>query len=142
MADRPLLIVSTLTDADGIFVFRIADDDGRLELLRQNPDISNPFFIDIHPNGQVLYSITDPGGEQLVSALAFDHANGALELLNQQATQGDYPCYVEVDSTGRAVVVANYGGGSVISYSLTDDGALGKAESFFQHEGSSVNEER
>ena len=142
MADQSLLIVSTLTDADGIFVFKIADGDGRLELVRQTPDISNPFFIGIHPNGQLLYSITDPGGEQLVSALAFDRDSGALELINQQPTQGGYPCYVEVDPTGRAVVVANYNGGSVISYPLTAEGALGEAGSFFQHEGSSVDESR
>ena len=142
MADDPLLIVSSLTDTDGISVFRIADVDGRLELLRQTPGISNPFFVDIHPNGQVLYSITDPGGEQLVSALAFDRDSGALELINQQPTQGGYPCYVAVDPTGRAVLVANYEGGSVISYPLTEGGALGKAGSFFQHEGCSVNEDR
>ena len=142
MANEPLLIVSSLTDTDGISVFTIADADGRLELLRQTPGISNPFFIGMHPNGQVVYSITDPGGEQLVSALAFDRGSGALELINQQPTQGGYPCYVEADPTGRGVLVANYNGGSVISYPLTDSGALGKAASFFQHEGSSVNENR
>lgn len=142
MADQPLLIVSSLTDADGISVFKIADGDGRLELLKQTPGISNPFFIAIHPNGQVLYSITDPGGEQLVSALTFDRDSGALELINQQPTQGGYPCYVEVDPTGRAAVVANYNGGSVISYPLAASGALGEAGSFFQHEGSSINEDR
>jgi 6-phosphogluconolactonase len=142
MADESLLIVSTLTDADGIFVFKIIDGDGRLELLRQSPDISNPFFIGMHPNGQVLYSITDPGGEQLVSALALDRDTGALTLINQQPTQGGYPCYVEVDPSGRAVIVANYEGGSVISYPLADNGALGEVGAFFQHGGSSVNEDR
>ena len=139
---EPLLIVSTLTDTDGIFVFRVADGEGRLELVRQTPDISNPFFIDLHPNGQVLYSITDPGGAQLVSALSFDRDSGALELINQQPTQGGYPCYVAVDPSGRCVLVANYNGGSVISYPLEADGSLGEAGSFFQHEGSSVDPER
>ena len=124
MATEPLLIVSTQTDAEGIFVFRITDGDGGLELVRQTPDISNPFFID------------------LVSALSFDRDSGALELINQQPTLGGYPCYVAVDPSGRAAVVANYSGGSVISYPLGADGALGKAGSFFQHEGSSVDEER
>jgi 6-phosphogluconolactonase len=142
MAGERLLIVSTLTDTDGIFVFRIADDDGRLELVKQTPDISNPFYIDLHPNGNVLYSITDPAGEHLVSALSFDRDSGALELINQQSTQGDYPCYVAVDPTGRSVLVANYMGGSVISYPIGPDGALGKAGSFHQHEGSSVDESR
>ena len=138
----PLLIVSTLTDADGIFVYQIADADGRLELVRQTPGISNPFFIDLHPNGQVLYSITDPGGEQLVSALSFDRDSGALDLINQQPTRGGYPCYVAVDPSGRTAIVANYNGGSVISYPLNADGALGEAGSFFQHVGSSVDDSR
>ena len=142
MADTPLLIVSTQTDSDGIFVFKIADADGRLELMRQTPDITSPFFIDMHPNGKVLYSITDPGAGELVSALAFDRSSGSLELINQQSTQGGYPCYVEVDPSGRTVVVANYNGGSVISYPLKGDGALGEAASFHQHVGNSVDESR
>ncbi len=142
MADIPLLIVSTQTETDGIFVFKIADGNGSLELLRQTPDIKEPFFIDMHPNGEVLYSIVDPGGKGLVAAWAFDRDSGSLELINQQPTQGGYPCYVEVDPSGRAVVVANYMGGSVISYPLTDSGALGDAGSFHQHVGSSVDEIR
>ena len=60
MADAPLLIVSTQTESDGIFVFEIADGDGRLKLVRQTPDIKDAFFVDMHPNGEVLYSIKDP----------------------------------------------------------------------------------
>lgn len=140
MADAPLLIVSTLTEQDGIFVYRIADDEGRLELLQQNRDVKEPFYIALHPQGELLYSITDPGGDQLVSALSFDRSTGVLELINQQPTQGGYPCYVEVDPSGRAVVVANYNGGSVISYPIGADGALGTAGSFYQHVGSSILE--
>ena len=142
MSDTPFLIVSTLTSTDGIFVFKITNSDGQLELLHQTPNISNPFFIAMHPNGQVLYSITDPDGSQLVSALAFDRTHGTLQLINQQPTQGGYPCYVAVDPTGQTVVVANYMGGSVIAYPLTANAALGTASSFFQHQGNSINEQR
>ena len=142
MANDRLLIVSSLTDADGISVFKIIDDAGSLELIKQTRDINNPFYIGLHPNGKVLYSIADPGGEQLVAAFKFDRDTGALDLINQQPTQGGYPCYVEADPTGRAVIVANYNGGSVISYPINEDGSLGEAGSFFQHEGSSINEDR
>ena len=43
MPDAPLLIVSSLTDAVGIAVFGVADGDGRLELVRETPGISNPY---------------------------------------------------------------------------------------------------
>ena len=142
MADAPLLIVSTQTESDGIFVFEIADGDGRLKLVRQTPDIKDAFFVDMHPNGEVLYSIKDPGGKELVAALAFDRKTGSLEPINEQTTQGGYPCYVEVDPSGRAVLAANYNGGSVISFPVNEDGSLGEATSFHQHVGTSVLEDR
>ena len=138
MAADQLFIVSTLTDSDGIFVYRIADGDGHLELVRQYQEISKPFFIDLHPNGRVLYSTCDPGN---IAAFSLDRSDGGLELINKQPSQGG-PCYVEVDPSGRMVVAANYTGGSVISYPLEKDGALGKAGSFVQHVGSSVHERR
>ena len=142
MAADPLFIVSTLTDSEGIFVYRIADGDGRLELVRQYREIVHPFFIDLHPNGRVLYSVSDPNGDADVAAFSLDRSSGELELINKQPTQGEYPCYVRVDPSGRMVVAASYSGGSVISYPLETDGALGKAGSFVQHVGSSVDESR
>ena len=138
MASDQLLIVSSLTDSEGIFVYRLADGNGHLELIRQNQGISNPFFIDLHPNGRLLYSISAPGN---VAAFTLDRSGGGLELINEQPTGGG-PCYVEVDPSGRMVVAANYTGGSVISYPLEKDGALGEAGSFVQHTGTSVHERR
>lgn len=143
MTDAPLLIVSTLTADEGIFVYRIADADGSLDLVAQTArDIKEPFFIDLHPQGEVVYAITDPGGAARVTALRLDRASGEMTAMNSQSTQGDYPCYVEVDPSGRAVVAANYQGGNVSSYPLNDDGSLGAPASFVQHEGSSINERR
>jgi len=142
MAEDQLFIVSTLTDSDGIFVYRITDEDGHLELVRQYTKISNPFFIHLHPNGRVLYSISDPDNEQMVEALSLDRSTGELTPINKQPTQGGYPCYVAVDPSGRMVVAANYKGGNVISYPIEKDGALGPAGSLIQHAGHSVEPRR
>ena len=82
---EPLLIVSSLAEDDGIYVFRIADADGRLELVRQNNVAKQPFYFDVHPRGDLLYAIHDPGEERLVSAMHFDRDSGTLELINQQS---------------------------------------------------------
>jgi 6-phosphogluconolactonase len=143
MADNQRLIVSTLTDDEGIFVYRIADADGRLEQVAQTARfISNPFYIDLHPNGNVLYAITDPGGERLVSALSLDRTSGEMTLMNQQPTGGGFPCYVAAEASGRAAVVANYEGGSVSCFPLNADGTLAEAGSFVQHVGCSIDESR
>ena len=47
-----------------------------------------------------------------------------------------------VDRAGKNVLVANYGGGSVACLPIKEDGSLGEATSFIQHEGSGPNPKR
>jgi 6-phosphogluconolactonase len=47
-----------------------------------------------------------------------------------------------VDPSGKWLIVANYGGGSVAEYPVRDDGSLGASSAFVQHSGSSVNRQR
>jgi 6-phosphogluconolactonase len=47
-----------------------------------------------------------------------------------------------VDATGKTLLVANYGGGSIAALPIHADGSLGEATSFIQHTGSSVNTNR
>ncbi|HSH17117.1 MAG TPA: lactonase family protein, partial [Verrucomicrobiae bacterium] len=65
-----------------------------------------------------------------------------LTLLNHAPTAGGAPCHLTLGSQGRAVLVANYSGGSIISYRLEADGRIGSRASFIQHTGSSVNQRR
>jgi 6-phosphogluconolactonase len=47
-----------------------------------------------------------------------------------------------VDQTGKWLVAANYGGGSVSAFPIKSDGSLGEATGFVQHAGASVNQQR
>ncbi len=67
---------------------------------------------------------------------------GELKLLNRQSAEGTAACYLDVDKTGKAVLVANYSSGSVASLPIKADGSLGEKAAFFQHKGSSVNPQR
>jgi len=49
---------------------------------------------------------------------------------------------VVVDATGKCVLTANYGGGSIAALPIKDDGSVGQATAFIQHTGSSVNKKR
>ena len=62
--------------------------------------------------------------------------------MNRQSALGTATCYVDIDATGKTVVVANYATGSVASFPVRADGSLGEAASFVQHQGSSVNRQR
>jgi 6-phosphogluconolactonase len=84
------------------------------------------------------------GGSQggAVAAFKIHPENGALTLLNQVSSGGAGPCHLNVDRTGRHVLVANYGGGSVAVLPLREDGSLGAATALIRHTGSSVNPQR
>lgn len=107
----------------------------------------NPSFLALHPTGKFMYSVGEievAGGQKTggVNAFAVDAASGQLSLLNQQPSEGAGPCHLVVDATGKAVLVANYGGGSVASLPIGPDGKLGQAASAIQHKGQSVDPQR
>ena len=67
--------------------------------------------------------------------------NGKLKKISEQPTGGDNPCYVSLDKTGQVLLVANYRGGNIASYGISETGMIGKGN-FIKHEGSSVHPKR
>ena len=147
--DNVLVYVGTYTQGKsrGIYVDRLDLGSGSLSPVGSVSGVSNPSFLAIHPNGRFVYAVnetTESGGKKAgaVSAFAIDSATGQLTELNHQSSEGAGPCYIVVDRSGKNVLVANYGGGSVAVLPIHDDGRVGKATAFVQHHGSSVNAER
>ena len=99
----------------------------------------NPSYVAVHPSGAFLYAVNevgDYGGESSGSLTAYRvEASGALTQIGRVSSHGAGPCYVSVDRTGRFAFLANYGGGSIASYRIADDGTLGAGASI-QHSGS------
>ena len=148
-AEDPLVFISAFKPGDdgAIYAYRIDVATGRLTRSHRNADVEHPFFLALSPGQKTLYSIHAPGqfgGKQVeqVAAYKIDGDTGRLDLLNRQSARGSAACYLDVDATGKTVVVANYSTGSVASLPVLDDGSLGKSVSFHQHKGSSVNPNR
>jgi 6-phosphogluconolactonase len=144
-----LVYVGTYTHgkSEGIYVYRMDAASGALTLVNKATGVANPSFLDPHPNGRFLYAVNEVGNfggksSGAVSAFAADPKTGKLTYLNQQASGGAAPCHLSVDKTGQFVLAANYGGGSVCVLPIQEDGKLGEATDFIQHEGSSVNPRR
>ena len=134
-------------DEDGIHVYRLDMATGALAHQSSIGGIDNPSFLDIAPNRRFLYAIGEtsevgdrPGGA--VAAFAIDQQSGALTHINTESTVGAGPCHISIDREGQYALVANYGGGSVAILPIREDGSLGAATDFVQHEGSSVNPSR
>jgi 6-phosphogluconolactonase len=74
-----------------------------------------------------------------VSAFAIDSATGKLRLLNTVPSGGTSTCFISMDKTGKYVLMANFGSGSVSVVQVKEDGSLGNLVSFIQNVGHSVN---
>src|SRR5258706_2580834 len=108
--DPDLLYVGTYTE--NIYLVRMDRRSGELLQVGAVKAGANPSFLSIHPNGRVLYAVNELDQAGSVSAFAIERASGALTRLNEQPSGGGAPCYLSVERSGRAVLVANYGGGS------------------------------
>src|SRR5258706_16080820 len=144
-----LLYVGTYTTgkSEGIYLYRLNLASGELKHVATTSGVVNPSFLTLAPSRRYLYAVNEVGdfaGKKsgAVSAFAVDQRTGALRLLNQQASLGADPCYVDVDAGGRFVLIANYTGGNVTVFPVERDGSLGPATDMKQGRGSSVNRER
>jgi 6-phosphogluconolactonase len=150
--DGSILFVGTYTEpeqshSEGIYVYRMDPSSGKLTFESVMKGTVNPSYLAIHPNRNFLYAVNEvqnfsgyPGGG--VSAFSIESGNGELSLLNSQSSQGEDPCYISIDQTGRFALVANYTSGSVAKLPIQKDGHLSNAADVIQHSGSSINPKR
>ena len=144
-AAAPLVFISAFAPGTNgaIHAFHLDSETGRLQPAHRNEGVENPFFMAVTRDLRFLYSIhakTFGGKEpEQVAAYAIEGRTGKLKLLNRQSTRGTASCYLDVDATGKTVLVANYTTGNVGSLPVREDGSLGEMVSFFQHVGSSVD---
>lgn len=128
--------------ADGIHVLRFDPHDGSLDAapLPVAP-VANPSFLALAPDGRTLYAVreVDEGG---VVAFRRDTISGGLTELGRAPAGGAGPAYVSVDPTGRWLLVANYGGGSVALLPIGEDGAPGEPVDVVRHHGTGPNPAR
>lgn len=138
-ASDPIVFVSAFAAGDegAIHAYRFDSQSGQLKLLERTTDVEHPFFLAISPDQRFLYAIDakEFGGKEgeFVAAYAIEADAGKLRRLNRQAAHGTASCYLEVDASGRSVLVANYASGTIASLPVQGDGSLVPAASIIQH---------
>jgi 6-phosphogluconolactonase len=138
---------NTNATTKGISVARFDTSSGALSELELAVEAAQPTFFAIHPSGRFLYAIHEINNFEgkragALGAYAIDRSSRQLTLLNRLTTQGSGPCHVSLDKHGKMAMVANYGSGSVASYSIGADGQLAGPVSFAQHEGNGPDAKR
>jgi 6-phosphogluconolactonase len=160
MAEEMLVYVGTYTEpirfgtgkvlegkGEGIYVYRLDQSSGAMELMSKTTGVTNPSYLAFDPTARFLYAVNElktygdqPSGT--VSSFAVDPRTGVLKFLNKMLTHGTDPCHVLVDKKGKFVFVSNFMSGSVCVLPVLDDGSLAEASDFIQHQGSGIDPAR
>ncbi|HEX8427087.1 lactonase family protein [Hymenobacter sp.] len=124
-----------------IFLYRLNPTTGALTQVSGLKGGASPTYLTLDAKRQHLYAVNEtntfrgaPSGA--VSAFTIDPKTGGLTLLSQESSQGASPCYISLDRTEKAVLVANYMGGNVSVLPVQADGRVGTPTAMDQHQGS------
>lgn len=146
--DEPLVFISSFAagDSGAIQAYHVDTKAAQLKPVQRTTGVEHPFFLAVSRDKKFLYSIHAKtfGGKDHEQIAAYEilGRTGQLKLLNRQSALGTAACYLDVDATGKTVLVANYSSGSVASMPVRADGSLGESASFIQHVGASVDPAR
>ena len=134
-------------DQPGIRAFLFDGTSGAFTLHGSFKGILNPSYLVVHPHQPWLYAVSElakkgDGKFGEVWSFRFTRQPFTIEALNHQTTNGDWPCHLRIDATGKWIIAANYGTGNAAVYPILEDGSLGEITDFVQHSGKGPNEKR
>lgn len=124
----------------GIYHCTLDDQTGKLSASRLVAEITGPGFLAKHPRLNVLYAVGTLEGKPSVVAYVIgkDASNKAnLTLLNAVEIGDGGAAHLAVDATGKMLITAQYGGGSVAAFALRDDGGVERRTQLTKHQGGS-----
>ncbi len=149
------LLVGTQTGGTsrGIYGFRWDAATGGLKPLGLLAPARMPTFLVLSRNGKLLFTANETdaasGGAEggvssfrVVVGASSDAGRVELVPVNTEEAGGAGTCHVGLDATGRVLLCANYGGGSVSSFPVGTDGRIGAMASHFQFTGTGPDRKR
>ena len=125
--------------SQGIYHCRLDTKTGRLSQPELAAEISGPGFLAMHPKLDCLYAVGSVAGQASVAAFKIekDGKKSSLLYLNSVEIGDGGAAHLAVDDSGKTLLTAQYGGGSVGVFSLHHDGSLNQRTQLVEHEGGS-----
>lgn len=119
--------------ANGIYRSDFDTTSGKLSPATKVAAASNPGFLALHPRGGILYAVATMDKVPVVAAYRIN-ADGSLLFLSQSPVGDGASAHIAVHPSGRFLLTAQYGGGSVALFPLDSEGKPGAAH-LTEHEG-------
>lgn len=126
---------TTKTESKGIYQFTFDPATGKMSALELAAETKDPSWVIVHPSGKYLYAANEMDHGSTISAFSVDPKSGKLTLLNTQPAQGEGPCHLNFDRTGKFLLTANYSTGNAVVYPILADGKLGEHTASVTNQG-------
>ena len=130
--DERVMLVGTYTNgtSKGIYTFRFNQETG-VAVPLDSIELPNPSYLVPSGDGKLIYAVSETNDSRAaLNTLSLNQSTGGLRLLNTELTHGADPCYVATN--GKAVLTANYSGGSMSVFSLRANGVPAAMDTLFE----------
>jgi 6-phosphogluconolactonase len=124
-ADFVTMLVGTYStpESNGIYACRFDQENGRADTsFIGNIALPEASYLTLNEATSTIYAVSEmDSASSYVSALSFNKEYLSFRNMGKAATEGS-PCYVSTN--GGIVVTANYGGGSLSTFRIGEEGTL------------------
>jgi 6-phosphogluconolactonase len=123
------------TGADGIYHATLDSDSGALTKATRAIEVKSPGFLAHHPSLEKIYAVCNV--EAGAAVAVFEIAGESLKLTGSQQIRDGGATHVAVHPSGKLLLTAQYGGGSVAVFPLEKDGSILPRSQLIEHNGGS-----
>lgn len=123
----------------GIYHCTLNPDTGQLTDPTVAAEVHSPGFLVRHPTLPCLYAVGHLDKQASVIAYAIESTadRSALRLINAVPVGDGGASHLAIDATGRTILTAQYGRGSVATFALNEDGSIRERTQLVRHTGGS-----
>jgi 6-phosphogluconolactonase len=122
-------------ETKGIYHSNFDAVEGKLSKPSLAAEISSPGFIALHPDGDKLYAVGILDNQSVVAGYTIN-GSGDLSLFTRSNIQEGGAAHISVHPSGKFLLTAQYGAGTVELFPMEDDGSLLNSQ-ITRHEGGS-----
>ncbi|ESQ76319.1 lactonase family protein [Asticcacaulis sp. AC402] len=126
-------------DAKGLYPLNYSTATDTWSVGQPVPQVENLSFGAYSPKFKRHYLLNESDNGRVA---AWTSANGKWTRTSDQSSEGSSPCYAALSRDERALAIANYGGGNIVVYPLSDAGELLASAANRKNSGSGPNKDR
>jgi 6-phosphogluconolactonase len=137
LAAKPLALFFGTSggESKGIYYATFDPQSGKFSQPKLASKIGSPGFLTKHPKHAIIYAVARWEGEAGVVGFKLE-PQGELQELNRMACPDGGACHLSVHPSGKFLLTAQYGGGSIALFPVKEDGGL-ETPTIIEHKGGS-----